>query len=398
MTAFSKLVRNAITREDLWGKWARGDDVLPGSTLSGTRVTRESAIQLAAVWACVRLLSDTVSTLPLATFRREGGARVPTARPVWVDRPNSEQTRVEFVEQQMGSLLLDGTAYVLTVRDGLGDVTEMWNVHPDLVTPRRERSRLVFDVRDKSGVATLTQSQMFHIPAFAWPGQIKGVSPLEHAKRVIGQGLAGQEFAERFFGQGMHASGVIQSQDELTVEQARELKADFSRANTGLANAHLPAVLVRSEWKPLTVTPEQAQFLESRKFSTAEIARWFRVPPHLIGDVERSTSWGSGIEEQNIGFVVYGIRHWLERIEQSWTRHLLPFSPGEFVKFNVDGLLRGDQKSRFEAYGIARQWGWMSADDIRSKEDMPPLPDGQGAEYLVPLNMRGAGEENESEQ
>lgn len=392
MTAFGRLARraeNIIRSEDFWGAWARGDDVPSSSTLAGVSVTRESAVQLSAVWACVRLLSDTISTLPVGTFRRENGARLPTERKSWLDAPNPEQTRVEFVEQQVGSLLLDGTAYVMVVRDRFGDPVELWNVHPDRVTPKREDGRVVYHLRDGASTLRLSSSDMFHIPAFAWPGELRGVSPLEHARRVIGLGLASHEFAERFYGQGMNQSGVIETQDDLTVEQARELKADFSRANGGLAKSHLPAVLVRAKWAPMTVTPEQAQFLESRKYSTAEIARWFRVPPHLIGDVDRSTSWGTGIEEQNIGFVTYGIRHWLERLELAWTKHLL-LDPEEFVKFNVDGLLRGDQKSRFEAYGVARQWGWMSADDVRAKEDLAPLPEGQGSEYLVPLNMRGA--------
>lgn len=374
---------NVIKSEDFWGRWARGEENVGSTTLSGVSVTRESAMQLSAVWASVRLISDTISTLPVGTFRRQEGARVPTERPRWADQPNSEQTRVEYVEQQVGSLLLDGTAFVFTPRDRFGEVIETINVHPDRVDMKRDRGRVVYDVRDDSGsIMRLTGSRMFHIPAFAWPGQLRGVSPVEHARRVIGLGLAAQEFAERFYGQGMNHSGIVEHPSELTVEQARELKADFTRMNSGMSNAHLPAVLTAgSKWREMSVTPEQAQFLETRKFSVEEIARWFRVPPHLISSVERSTSWGTGIEEQNIGFVVYGIRHWLERIEQSWTKHLLP-EPGEFVKFNVDGLLRGDQKSRSEALAIGRQWGWYSQNDIRRILDEPPI-DG-GDDYLTP--------------
>lgn len=398
MTAIGTLLRPSARSSDLQA-WGNGDDVT-GNVLSGVKVTRETALQLSAVWACVQLISRTIATLPAATFRREGGTRIPTGRPSWLDQPNREQTRVEFVEQQMGCLLLDGTAFVQTTRDRFGDVVELYNVHPDLVKPKREGGRIAYLVRESTDAGapvarTLSEAQMFHIPAFAWPGQIRGVSPVEQQRRVIGLGLAAQEFAERFYGRGMNASGVVESQQDLTPEQGRELKEDFQRLFGGLRKSHLPAVLSGgATWKPLSVTPEQAQFLETRRFSVNEIARWFQVPPHLVGDVEKSTSWGTGIEEQEIGFEKHTIRPWLERLEQSWTRHLLP-APGEFLKFNVDGLLRGDQKSRYDAYGVGRQWGFLNVDEIRAREDMAPLPGGAGQEYLVPTTHTGADDESQ---
>lgn len=399
MTAIAALLRSVANASRASEEWAKGDDGWQSLVPSGVKVTRETAMQLSAVWACVRILSDTVSTLPVGTFRREGDVRIPTPRPRWLDAPNPDQTRVEFVEQQVGSMLLDGNAFIMTVRDRFGDIVDLWNVHPDLVEPKRVGGQLVYDVTDPDTgqVTVLTRAQMFHIPCFAWPGQLRGVSPLEHARRVIGLGLASQEYAEKFYGQGMHGAGIIESKEPLTPDQGKELKRDFTRLAHGMANAHLPVVLSGgASWKPLSVTPEQGQFLESRKYSVAEIARWFRVPPHLIADVERSTSWGTGIEEQNIGFVTYGIRHLLERIEQAWTRWLFPFTD-EFVKFNVDGLLRGDQKSRYDAYAVSRQWGWMNADEIRALEDLPPLPDGLGQKYLIPTTHRGADDEPEQE-
>lgn len=391
MSVIATLLPRVFNRSEELSNWSRGDN---GSnvTPAGVKVTRETAIQLSAVWACVRLISNTISTLPAATFRRENGNRLPTARPAWLDQPNREQTRVEFVEQQAACLLLDGTAYVQTTRDRFGEIAELFNIHPEWVTPMRENGKIVYEIDEPGGRSRrLNESQMFHIPAAAWPGQIRGVSPVEAARRMLGLGLAAQEFAERFYGQGMHSSGLVNHPGDLTPEQARELKADFSRLFGGLRRSHLPAVLTGgATWTPLTITPEQAQFLETRRFSVNEIARWFQVPPHLVGDVEKSTSWGTGIEEQNIGFVTYTIRPWLERLEQSWTRHLLP-TPGEFVKFNVDGLLRGDQKSRYEAYGQGRQWGWLNVDEIRAKEELAPLPGGEGQEYLVPTTHAPTG-------
>src|SRR5690606_38591687 len=156
-------------------EWAKGDDGWQSLVPSGVKVTRETAMQLSAVWACVRILSDTVSTLPVGTFRREEDVRIPTPRPRWLDAPNPDQTRVEFVEQQVGSMLLDGNAFILTVRDRFGDIVDLWNVHPDLVEPKRVGGQLVYDVTDPDTgqVTVLTRAQMFHIPCFAWPGQLR---------------------------------------------------------------------------------------------------------------------------------------------------------------------------------------------------------------------------------
>lgn len=383
---------------DLWGKWSRGADIATDYSASGVRVNRDTAMQLSAVWASVTLIADAIASFPLDTFvRREGVRRPYRPRPAWVVEPNSEQPRYSFIQQIGMSLLLHGTAYVYTGRNGTGEVAELLATDPAKTTPTRQNGRLSYEVRADDGqVLTLGPSQMFHIPARSWPGQIAGISPLEAARRMLGTGLGSQEFAERYFGQGFSSAGIVEVPEgvDVTPEQARELKEDFQRLSSGLKRAHLPAVLTQgATWKPNTVTPEQAQFLESRKFSVAEIARWFRVPPHLIGDVERSTSWGTGIEEQNIAFVQHTLRPWLELVEGYLTRHLL-VSPA-FVKFNVDSLLRGDIEKRNRAFATGRQWGWLSVNEIREKDDMPPVEGGD--EYLTPTNMtnspQGAGNE-----
>ncbi|MBX5461633.1 MAG: phage portal protein [Steroidobacteraceae bacterium] len=396
MTLLGGLLRvseRAIRDEDLWGRWQRGDDVDDGMSLAGVRVRRETAMQLSAVWACVSLISDTISTLPLDTFIRRDGVRTPfRPRPRWVTEPNPEQERPQWISQQLVSLLLDGNAYVYTPRSRSGEVLEAWNVPPWMVTPRRvRRGAVVYDLADPElGVVTLDRSEMFHVPGMSWPGEIRGMAPLEAARHMLGAGLASQEFAERFFGQGFHAAGVVEYPGDLSVEQARQLKQDFGRMNSGLRKAHLPAVLTNgASWKQVTVTPEQAQFLESRRFTVSEIARFFRVPPHLIGDVEKSTSWGTGIEQQGIGFVVHTLMPWLERLEAAYSRHLLLFDEA-FVKFNVNGLMRGDFKTRTEGYAAGLGWGWLCADEVRALEDLPPLPDGQGQTFLVPTTHRPA--------
>ena len=394
----SLLAQRAIYASDFWGRWQRGEDLDDPGNLAGVTVTRETAMQLSAVWACVSLVSDSISTLPMDTFIREQRARKPfRPRPPWVLTPNPEQDRHQWVSQQLVSLLLDGTAYVHTIRDRMGDVVEAWNAPAWMVTPKRaRRGRIEYEVRDEHGqTITLDQTQMFHVPGMSWPGQIRGMSPLEAARRMLSTGLGAQEFAERFYGQGFSSPGFVEVPGDFTTEQAKDLKADILRMTGGLKRSHLPGVLTGgAKFASSTVTPEQAQFLESRGFSVTEIARFFRCPPHLISDVEKSTSWGTGIEEQNIGFVTYTLRPWLERLEQAYSRHMLSLGSQRdaFVKFNVDGLLRGDFKSRQEGYAVGRMWGYLNADDVNAYEDRPPLPDGLGQEYLVPMNMRPAGE------
>lgn len=408
MTIVGRLLRRSgvqalIKSEDFWGAWARGEEDLSPLSVAGTRVTRDSAQAISAVWACRNLIAATIASLPADVFFRREGARRPfRPKPRWVNEPNAEQTRFGLIEQTLDSLLLDGTAYLFTPRDRSGQVTEVWVVHPSHVRPYRQDGQVLYDVSaPEVGTVTLRggiAGEMFHIPAYAPPGALRGMAPIEVARVMLGAGLAAQEFSARFFGQGLHMAGVIEEAGELTTEQARELKRDFARANSGLKGAHLPAVLTgTAKWKPITMTAEQAQFLETRRFSKEDIATFFLVPPHLIALVDKTTSWGAGIEEQNIGFVTYTLRQWIERIEQSFTRYLLWDLPGVFFKFNVDGLMRGNYKTRQEGLAIRRQWGTLNADDWRRLEDEPPLPDGKGQVYIIPSNFTPApspGEES----
>ena len=230
---------------------------------------------------------------------------------------------------------------------------------------------------------------MFHIPYFQvssnWP---RGLAPLEIARQMFGGGIAGQEMGARFFGQGMNAAGVIEVPEGLQPDQARILKRDFAEANAGLKNMHLPPVLTGgATWKQVQITPEQSQFLGSREFSVAEIARWFRVPPFMVGELTKSTSWGTGIEQQAMGFVGYSLRPLLERLEENWTKWLLfPGQSDSRVRFNVEGLLRGDRATRTAWYTAGRNGGWLSANDVRIEEGYEPLDEG-GDIYLTPLNM-----------
>lgn len=406
MTVLSALFKERVIYDkDLWGpsgKFARGDDIYTDETLAGVRVNRETAMSLSAVWGCVSLISDTISMLPLAAVQKQQiqgrDVRVPLNRqPRWIEEPNPEQERHQFISQQLVSLLLDGTAYVYTVRDSRGDVVEVWNAPPWMVTPRRvRRGRIEYEVQDENGrTAKLNQLEMFHIPAMSWPGHIRGMAPLEAARHMLGANLGAQEFAERYYGQGFTAAGIVEYPGDLQPTQAKELKQDFQRMTGGLRKSSLPAVLTNgATWKPSTVSPEQAQFLETRGFGVTEVARFFRCPPHRIADVERSTSWGSGLEEENIAFVMFTLASWIGRLEQGYSRRILTFGQqaAAAAKFNVNGLMRGRFKDRMEAYAIGVNNGFMCADDINALEDRPPLPNGLGGKFYVQGALRPVDE------
>lgn len=384
----------SIRFQDVWGSggpWAGGS-----TTHAGVPVGHDQALRLVAVHACVSLISESIAALPLGSFVRERGVRRPSPnRPVWLDTPNGEDSRFEFVDAVVTSLLLDGNAYVEVVADRFGEPVTLGVLDPRSVVPFRGPDRVkVFEVALESGDRTVVPAfdrtstgGLLHVKGHRQPGALKGASPIERARQAIGLGLVTEEFGSRFFGQGSHAGGVIEVDGPLGDEVVKRLKAGWEEHHSGALKSHRPGVLTDgAKWKQMTIAPEHAQFLETRRFQVSEVARLFRVPPHMIADVEKSTSWGTGIEQQGIGFVTYTLGAPIERIEQRLGM-LLP--PAEFVKFNVNGLLRGDVKARFDAYAVGRQWGWLSVNDIRRLEDMPPVS--AGDQYISPLNMGELG-------
>jgi HK97 family phage portal protein len=402
-----------ITSQDYWGAWARGDDVGTSGyqTPAGVYVSREAALSIAAVWRCVSLIADAIATMPAYAYTGDERTKQKlSAQPSWLKNANSEQTFLECVHQQIVSLLLDGTAYIYTPRDQYGDVLEMWLVDARLVIPRREpdpSGRLVLQYYvypqptvgsyyaptppdNFRGHVRLSQLEMFHIRALTLPGWLRGVPPLEMARNMIGSAIAGQDLGTRFFGQGMNAPGVVEVAEDMDDEQVRQLKDDFRARATGLHNMHVPPILTGgATFKPTIISPEQAQFLESRKFSVAEVARWFGVPPHMVGDVEKSTSWGAGIEQQGIAFVTNTLRPWMERVERAYSRYMLLFEPEDYIRFDESRLLRGDSKTRAEVNASAIGWGWKSPNEARIDDGMPPREGGD--EFLSPLNMQISG-------
>ena len=294
----------------------------------------------------------------------------------------------------MTHLLLWGNAYAQIIRNGKGEVIGLYPLMPNRMTVDRNAFGKIcyrYQMQDsdahtgKSGNVTLKPSDVLHIPGLGFDGLV-GYSPIAMAKNAIGLSIATEEYGARFFANGATPGGILEFPG--TVKNPESIRESWNKGFSG-NNAHKVAILEEGmKYTPISISPEQAQFLETRKFQIDEIARIFRVPPHMVGDLEKSSF--SNIEQQSLEFVKYTLEPWIIRWEQSLNRALLSETekPDYFVKFNVDGLLRGDYQSRMNGYAIARQNGWMSANDIRSLEQLDLIPDELGGNlYLINGNM-----------
>ena len=361
---------------------------------AGISVTEYNALKYSAVYACVRVLAETVASLPLHVYRRlDNGGKEKASDYYLYDvlhlNPNSEQTSFEFRELMMVYLTLWGNAYAQISWDSItGRVTGLWPMRPDRMKIKRVDGQLEYTYQSETlGFFTFTPQNVLHIKGMSING-VTGLSPIGYAREAIGLGLAAEDFGSRFFANDARPGIVLEHPGRLSEQGYKRLKKDWVSKYGGLPNKHKVALLEEGiKVHEIGIPPEDAQFLETRKFQVNEIARIFRIPPHMIGDLERSTF--SNIEQQSLEFVIHTIRPWLVRWEQALNKKLLvgDFQKEYFAEFLVDGLLRGDIKSRYEAYSIGRQNGWLSADDIRELENMNPLPDGMGKTYLIPLNM-----------
>ena len=377
-----------------------------GGTASGKYVTERSAMQMTAVYCCVRILSEAVASLPLQFYRYtdDGGKEKAVDHPLYFllhDEPNPEMTSFIFRETLMTHLLLWGNAYSQIIRNGKGEVVALYPLIPDrMKVDRDEHGRLyyeytVYDSDDVDGrkgtdkvgrTVRLQPHDVLHIPGLGFDGLV-GYSPIAMAKNAIGLAIATEEYGSKFFANGAAPSGVLEHPG--TIKDPSKVRESWQATFGGSGNANKIAVLEEGmKYTPISISPEQAQFLETRKFQIDEIARIFRVPPHMIGDLEKSSF--NNIEQQSLEFVKYTLDPWVARWEQAMVRALL--TPEEkkryFFKFNVDGLLRGDYQSRMNGYATARQNGWMSANDIRELENMDRIPEELGGNlYLINGNM-----------
>lgn len=359
-------------------------------TFSGRRVSQFQARRLIAVYACQSYIADNISTLPVDHFRRtsDGREEVPaTQSPAWVSNPNPFQTSVEFWHRVIVSLLSDGNAFIALLRNDHGLIEALYCLHPreveivegPLGENRYSHQGIVFD-----------RSQILHIPAFVHDDEPRGLSPIDVAREAIGLGLTAEEFGSRFFSQGTTMAGVIEHPGKPVPDEARLLREMFRKTHAGTRNSHAVGVLTGgASFKPITITPEQAQFLETRRFQKAEIALLYRVPAYIV-DPSVTSTWGSGIEEQRSALVTDTFLPWAVRIEQAVSTFLLPGR--QFIKFNFDARTRARTKDRFTAYQVAVNNGWMCLDEVRRLEDLPPLPNGLGNQYFRPANHAVLGE------
>jgi HK97 family phage portal protein len=388
------------------GSWSAADDrwyapMIGLETNAGSRVDQNSAMNIPAVWACIRIIAESIGSLPLHLYTRQGrGKNRAVNHPLYLllhDRPNPEMTAMAFRETMAAHVLAWGNAYAEKELDQLGRVKALWPIGPDRVEPMRDMdtNEIFYKVRlENSGMTQdIPRDRMLHIPGLSYNGLV-GYSPIAKMREAIGLALATEEFGARFFGAGTHPGLIVSHPGKLGEIAHKNLRESLATTYSGLGKAHRLLLLEEAmKVEKIGVNPEEAQFLTTRRFQLAEIARIYRVPMHMLADVEKGASYAS-IEQMSLDFVVHTLRPWLVRFEQSYNNQLFLTDLERkryFWEHLVDGLLRGDIASRYEAYTKARNWGWLSADDIRELENMNPLPDGKGEIYLQPLNMVEAG-------
>lgn len=350
-----------------------------GSTTSGKTVNERTAMQTTTVYACVRILSETIASLPLHTYRHtENGKEKATENSIYhllADEPNPEMTSFVFRETLTGHLLLWGNAYAQIIRDGRGKVIALYPLLPDKMTVDRNDKGQIYYVYNKEGqLYSLRYDEVLHIPGLGFDGLI-GYSPIAMAKNAIGMAIATEEYGAKFFANGANPGGVLEHPG--IVKDPARVRESWNSVYQGSSNSHRVAVLEEGmKFQSIGIPPEQAQFLETRKFQTEEICRIFRVPPHLVANLDKATF--SNIEHQSISFVVHTIRPWLVRIEQSINKALFTESEKReyFVSFVVEGLLRGDYASRMKGYAIGIQNGFLSPNDVRTLENMNTIENG----------------------
>lgn len=374
-----------------------GYSFLFGRTTSGKPVNERTAMQTTAVYACVRILAEAVASLPLHVYeyQDDGGKKLVHDHPLYYllhDEPNPEMTSFVFRETLMSHLLIWGNAYAQIIRDGAGRVLGLYPLLPDKMDVQRDDRGNIYYVYSRNsdenpmfkeyGDIRLKAEDVLHIPGLGFDGLI-GYSPIAMAKNAVGMTLACEEYGASFFANGANPGGVLEHPGVL--KDPSKVRESWNSVYRGVNNAHKIAVLEEGmKYQQIGIPPEEAQFLETRKFQINEIARLYRIPPHMVGDFDKSSF--SNIEQQSLEFVKYTLDPWVIRWEQSLQRSLL--LPGEkgkyFIKLNVDGLLRGDYQSRMNGYAVGRQNGWFSANDIREMENMNPIPDEQGGNlYLI---------------
>jgi HK97 family phage portal protein len=368
--------QRAVSFQTVWGSGIEAGI----ESNAGVAINGKNAFEIVAFFSAVSLISDTISTLPVDAYIRQDGERRPSRpKPAWVDQPDVDTTRQAHYGAVVTSLLVHGNSYTRVFRDNNGEVVNLVVLDPNTVEVKRNsigRKMFYIGTEDKA----LTSDEIIHIIDLAEPGSLVGISRVSKLKDALGVATALQAYAARFFGQGATTQGVIEFPGALTAEQAKNLVDGFDSRHRGWRKAHKTGVLSGgAKYNPTSVPNDQAQFLDSRRFAVEEIARAFNIPLHMM-DVPGSASFAS-VEQNGLQFISHTLRPILEKIEWSYSK-LLP-NPSAFIKFNFNALLRGDLQTRMTSYSIGTQAGFMSVNDVRRLEDLPPVADGD--QFRVPL-------------
>ncbi|EPH2540955.1 phage portal protein, partial [Serratia marcescens] len=372
----------SLTTGTFWQEWF-------GTSSSGKVVTADKAMQLSAVWACIRLLSESVSTLPMKVYRREadGSRKLAQDHPAYqvlCRRPNLEMTPSRFMLMVVASICLRGNAFIEKKMIGRKLVALNPLLPQNMVVKRLDTGQLQYTYTEDGKKRVIPVDRMMHIRGFGLDG-VCGMMPLSSGRDVFGAAMAVDESAAKIFENGLQTSGYISSKVALNKEQRERLR-NYLAAFAGSKNAGKMMVLEGDlSYQNVTMNPEDAQMLESRAFSIEEICRWFRVPPFMVGHVTKQSSWASSVEGMNLIFLTNTLRPLLVNIEQEISRCLLDSDEDYFAEFSVEGLLRADSVGRAAYYTTALQNGWMSRNDVRRLENLPPIPGGEI--YTVQLNL-----------
>jgi len=370
--------------------WLTG---LFGTSKTGVQVSEDNALTFSAVYAAVRIISETIASIPLNVYQADGETRVKAVghpvQDLLAKAPNSVSSTFTFREAMASNLVLHGNAYAKIEMNAAGRPTALIPLNPMKVEVKVVDGEKVY-VFDKKH--TYLDYEMLHFVGLSFNG-LTGKSPLSMAREAVAIGLAAQEYGARFYSNGANAGGVITAPGRLNTEVVKRLRESWNRAQSGNSNSHSTAILEEGmKYEKIGLDPEAAQFLQSRKFQVNEIARIFRIPPSYLADLDNSST-KANVEQQAIQFVRDCITPYVRRMEVELNRKLFrEDEPNLYAYFTMEGLMRGDQKARYEAYAVARNWGWLSVNDIRDLENLNPVEGGDI--YLQPLNMQRAGEDD----
>lgn len=387
-----KALRSSLGIPDQWLL-----DYFGGATSSGINVSENLAMNLSSVWACVQVLSQTIGSLPIITYRRAAGGKERASEHRLYNflryNPNRDMTAYSWKSAMMVNLGFCGNHYSEIERDSMGRPVALWPMEASRTRPMRAKNgAIIYEYNKASGGRVLLDSyDVFHVKGLSTNGLV-GLSQIAAARDVYGVAIAQQTSASKFFANGGQISGVLESDANLTDPAYKRIKESWEASHTGVQNAHKAAILDNGlKFKAISINPEEQQLLESRKFSVEEIARLYRMPMHKIQNLDKATF--SNIEQQSIEFVTDTIRPWLVNIEEEIQSKLVMPSEQEevYCEFLIDALLRGDIKARSEAYQMAINNGWMTANEIRERENMNRLPGDTGNKFFMPLNIAEIG-------